>query len=1072
MAGAAEAFCAACAFYVGLTAVCALYESFYYLPAPVRKILFFALLTVSAAVFSVLFIIRLVHSPGLDECSRMVERKYPHLHDRLISAVQLGKLDDSALKGQSSALVDALVIRVNEEVRSIDMRRAVSLDRLVAWMRAAYGAVIAVLVISLFFPGHMLVGLYRLADYTHTYPLPGDIMVYTLGRDSSIIRGDNFTTTGFVSGGAGKTLNILYRWDDSDIWSVKPVQFDEKSGSFTLTVEKPRTSFMYYLEMEAYETPRYRITVIDRPVIEQLAVAVTYPGYTGLGTVSRSDNDGNIRAPGGSRVVLTATANKPIAEMMLHWSDSTATKCTVDRLTGTASFSVTRDADYYIGLVDTLGISNSNPISYRVTCLKDENPVVAILSPVSDVELPRSKRFPIVYRARDDFGLSAVTLNFQLPQEKTPREVSLKKGVIDKDILDEYQWSLSGLGLLPEDTVTYFITVYDNDTVNGPKKGVSETRTVRVPSLTDLLSDSIDKQENGIQTLREMTERAARQGKKLEDLQRNIKSGKEMDWSEKNALNEATKDFENMQQELKNLSDVIKNTADKLSQEDVAALETLEKMQKISQMMNELADGYMKDALKRLAEAAAQLDPEKINKALEQYKFSSDVMKEKLDRFIKLLEQVKSIQRFEMAQRILEDISFRQAEIAEQYKQGQQKAEIPREQNTLATEMKNLEKELGDVAKDLNERFSLDTKRLESEVKSSEISKTMEETSQKMTADKPEEAQKGLDTSNSRLSGLMETMKTIGSTMKKTNTAEIKRRLFKAAVELIAVSRTQEELIGRIGTETPENLAKEQLDVIDGMNRAKKSLAEFAAVFVEVSGVLDQIMTSADMTARTTLDAFATGNPAAGKEEALLTLGTLNKTVHFLTLLIKNSSGDGPGMPGDLMDQLQQIASGELSLQMNMNPGMTEEMLARLAAEQQKLAEQLSELSRKFSEDKRLREILDKLVQDMDDTAGMMRLNEKRELIERRQLDLYRRLLDARRSRREKDEDTDRQSWTAKRDYSLGADELAGDRGEKQRELNERIKEAMKDDFNPEFMRLIRRYFESMLQDNTEVRAR
>jgi len=1067
-----EAFLTACAVGIGLAGVFALYESFQYLPPSTKKILFYAVFLGSFLTFWAFVIIRFLSRPGIDEIARMVERRYPYLKDRLISAVQLGRLDDSALKGQSPGLVNALVQRVEEETVTIDMRNSVPTHRLVSLARLTSGTLISVLVLSLLFPGHMLGGLYRLTDYSRTYIRPGDVMIYTLGRDGSIIRGDNFSTTGFVSGGTGKTLNVLYRWDDSDIWSVKPVDFDEKSGAFTLTVEKPRTSFIYYLEMGSYATARYRITVIDRPIVEQLAVTVTYPAYTGLGTVSRSDNDGNIRAPGGSKVVLTATTNKPIARMMLHWSDSTATECGIRGLTGTVFFTITRDTDYYIGLVDTLGITNSNPISYRITCMKDENPSVTILSPIADGDLPRSERFPVVYRARDDFGLSSVTPAFLLPDEKAPRQIPLKKGVIDKDILEEYVWSLSGLGLLPDDTVSYYITVYDNDTVGGPKKGVSETRKVKVPSLTDLLSESIDKQENGIRTLREMTERASQQGRKLDDLKRDIMSGKEMDWSEKNALGEAAKDFENMQKELKDLSEAINTTAQKLSSEDVAALETLEKLQKISQMMNELADGYMKEALKRLAEAAAQIDPEKINKALEQYSFSTEAVKERLDRFIKLLEQIKSIQRFEMAQKILEEIAFKQAEIAEQYKQKPVNAEITREQETLASEMEKLEKELKDVASELNERFSLNTEQLESKVASSEVSKNMKVTSQQMSRNDKAGAENSLEKSNSMLSELMETMNALGNAMKNTSTAEMKKRLFKAASELLAVSREQEDLIGRIGKETPENLAKQQLEIIDSIRKTEKSLAEFSSIFVEVSGILDQIITSADMTARASLNSFAAGNPGSGETEARNALSTLNKAAHFLSMLMKTSSGDGTGMPGDLMNQLQQIASGELSLQMKINPGMSEELLARLAAEQQKLAEKLSEIGRRIADDRRLQEILDKLVEDMDNTAGMMRMNEKRELIERKQLDIYRRLLDARRSRREKDEDNERKSFTAKRNYSIGADELAGDRGEKQRELNERIKEAMKDDFNPEFMRLIRHYFESMLQDNVEVKTR
>jgi restriction endonuclease S subunit len=143
--------------------------------------------------------------------------------------------------------------------------------------------------------------------------------------------------------------------------------------------------------------------------------------------------------------------------------------------------------------------------------------------------------------------------------------------------------------------------------------------------------------------------------------------------------------------------------------------------------------------------------------------------------------------------------------------------------------------------------------------------------------------------------------------------------------------------------------------------------------------------------------------------------------------------------------------------------------MAQLAAEQQKLAEMLSNLGEKISEDNRLRQMLEKLAEEMDETANSMRMNEKRELVERKQLDIYRRLLDARRSRKEKDESEERKSWTAKKNISIGADKLADDLGEKERQLNERITKAMHDDFDPEYKKMIRRYFESLLQKKAEV---
>ena len=262
-----------------------------------------------------------------------------------------------------------------------------------------------------------------------------------------------------------------------------------------------------------------------------------------------------------------------------------------------------------------------------------------------------------------------------------------------------------------------------------------------------------------------------------------------------------------------------------------------------------------------------------------------------------------------------------------------------------------------------------------------------------------------------------------------------------------------------------DELAKRELEIIDAFFRARQSLDFFGELAVEVSGVLEQMMTIVKMSMENAVDSFATGNTAKGVTFGGTALNDLNKSIHILTMFLTSGQGGMKGLPGDLMQQLQSIANGELSLQMQLGGAGSEQMMMQLAAEQQKLAQMLSELGKKISEDKRLREMLEKLTEDMDDTAEMMRRNEEREFIERRQLDIYRRLLDARRSRRKKDEEKERKSWTAKRNVSLGADELAGDLGEKKRELNERIKKAMEDDFGAEYLRLIRRYFESMLHD-------
>lgn len=1067
-----EAFCVAVAVWCSLLFALGFFESLLFLSPTVKALLFYSTIGILSSVFILLLAIRIIRRPGMDDISRMIELTYPHLKNRLISAVQLGRLKNGELRGQSKNLVDFFIVKVEKEIRDIDLLRSVPSGKLAFSVRWVFGSITGILLLSILFPGFIGSGLYRLFDYSHAYTHTGNVTIYSLKGDSSIVRGENFSTPGFISGRRFKPLTVLYRWDDSNAWNVKPIEVDRKTGNFIMSVEKPRISFEYYLESGSSLTSRYRVTVIERPVVEKIELTLTYPDYTGRGSVSPGNNDGNIRVLEGTEVAMIIRANKRLNDMVIQWSDSTETHCTVAGDTGKASFTVTKTVDYHISLIDTLKITNSNPIKYRITSLVDGNPMISIMSPVSEVLLPLSMTFPLIYQGSDDYGLTSVALRFELPHEGSSREIVLKRGALGENIEDSYVWNMAGLSLLPDDVVNYWLIIYDNDTINGPKQGMSDKMTVRVPSITDLLSDVVDEQNEGIEKLRDISTLTDQEKALLDEVKRNIISGNELEWSDRNALAETKKKMEGAQQELKKLSEAINELAEKLSEKDMVAIETLEQYKQITKMMDEIAEGELKEALKQLTQATVELDPHKIKQALDTYKITTEDLKKKLDRIIALLEQVKSIQRYETAKRLVEEIAFKQAELTEKFRNNPEDTELSREESKLASEMQTLQEELRNMVQELSERFELNTDTFQEFLQSADISEKMNEASRNMADGLKYRAEKSLDDSNTMLSELLEKMDDLGSVMKDSNIEEMKRRLFTALMELLAVSKKQEEIldafknskITEIHKDQQTDLAKQELEVLDALSKAERSLANFGELFAELMGVLDLMMSTIKMSMGNAVTAFATGNTGLGRSYSLGALKETNTTILMLTNLINTGEGEEGMMPGDLMQQLQKIASGELSLQLQMGTAESEQMMMQLSAEQQKLAEMLSELNRKISEH-RLSEMLEKLTADMDDTARMMRRNEKRELIERKQIDIYRRLLDARRSRREKEDSEERKSLTANRNVSLGADKLADDLGEKKRDLNERINKAMKDDFNPEYLRLIRRYFESMLHD-------
>ena len=383
-------------------------------------------------------------------------------------------------------------------------------------------------------------------------------------------------------------------------------------------------------------------------------------------------------------------------------------------------------------------------------------------------------KFPVIYRVRDDYGISSAAMVFKLPYEESERKISIKTGSMEKDETNEYLWDLSDFQLLPEDVVPYHLIVYDNDTVGGPKAGISETRIVRLPSMTDIFADVIDDENAGIERLRDISERAADQETRLDEIGQSIKNGEDIEWSDTNALDEARQNLQQMQKEVKDISEDIRHVSDTLSEENIVAFETLEKLENISDIMESIAEGEMKDALKQLLTAHTEIDPKKVKEALDNYNVTAEDIQKKLDRIISLLEQVKTLQRFEMAKNLLEELAVKQAEVTAEYHDNPDNTLLAREEEMLAGEMETIGEELLAAIEELEEQFKLDAGKFKDAVRSNNASQTMQQASRQMSDGASSEAEESLTESNTMISQLLEQMDQLDAIMKNSNTEEMR----------------------------------------------------------------------------------------------------------------------------------------------------------------------------------------------------------------------------------------------------------------------------------------------------------
>ena len=111
------------------------------------------LLTISGSIF--FFIIRpLLLQPSLEKLALKVEEKYPHLQDRLISALQLQRQFEANPEGYSLDMIEAVSYQADKISRDLDFKAVVDQRNLIKFGKLSFSLALVLIIFGVLFPGN------------------------------------------------------------------------------------------------------------------------------------------------------------------------------------------------------------------------------------------------------------------------------------------------------------------------------------------------------------------------------------------------------------------------------------------------------------------------------------------------------------------------------------------------------------------------------------------------------------------------------------------------------------------------------------------------------------------------------------------------------------------------------------------------------------------------------------------------------------------------------------------------------------------------------------------------------
>ncbi len=442
-----------------------------------------------------------------DSAALLIERALPVFNSRYISALQLGREDNSS----SPSLVDALLEQTGTLAARQDYRSVVRTGRMWKSLLAAAG-VAALVGLAFHWGGPASAPLLRRALLS-TEPLPSKTQIEVLTGSARIGVGEEFIIEVRASGvlppgGRVETTSVGGRKQDLEL-----LPSTEDPSLYTAVVQRPQESFEYVVRLNDATSEAFDVETLTPPAVADLSAVQHYPIYVDVPPQPRQVGDFALLL--GSRLEIDIRATSAIADGQLILSGKDGeVPLTVDpsdatRLHATLAIDDQTLTGFSVRLVDSSGVHSVPGALYRIDVQSDQPPSVKIVEPTRREELatPRTQ-LQIAFEASDDLGVAQATLHYQVGDAAEEQIKFHLPGQPERLVKSRFEWDLGALEprLAIGVTLNYFIEVWDGNTQAGPGIGESEHYQIRVVSEDEKRADLTNRLNDAMSGLSEVTD--------------------------------------------------------------------------------------------------------------------------------------------------------------------------------------------------------------------------------------------------------------------------------------------------------------------------------------------------------------------------------------------------------------------------------------------------------------------------------------------------------------------------------------------------------------------------------------
>lgn len=584
----------------------------------------------------------------------LIGEHFEEVQDKLLNLLELEEQGKGTEKKHPFLL--ASIEQRTEQLKVFSFPKAVDLKvnrKYVKWVLPSF---LLLILIALIFPHFLKETSYRWIHAQKNFDPPAPFAFIVQEEKLKVARFSDILLQVELEGGDWQ--EDLFLVIDKEKYPMEAL----KSDWFQIKWSQVEESFDFYFQAGRYKSKQYHLEVYDRTQIDAIEIILAYPEYTGI-KKQKLQGLTDIQVPEGTKIAWSLITEN-VSELHIDWIGEEEEMIQDEIVANQENvFSWSKELfnniSYQILLKNAYEIQGENSI-YSIEVIKDAPPQIIVEKKEHERD---SRQFVLSGTASDDYGISNLWFVYHIKDEEGTIIRTEKKPVSfdAKNAISyfEYYVDLKTFGLKLGESVSYFMEIWDNDGIHGPKSSRSNQYTYSMIKEEDLDA----KLQEGSENMHQGMKQSLQKSKEMEDVFEKAKveflQSDNQSWDNQQHLREMLENFQQIQKDLEQAQDRLE---DQMEMRDLKKENSPldEKRKELAEQIDALKNDELAEQLRKLQELMREKDKSKALDAIEEIREQNKMFQMDLERIQALMERLEMQQQLEQMGKELEKLAKEQ----------------------------------------------------------------------------------------------------------------------------------------------------------------------------------------------------------------------------------------------------------------------------------------------------------------------------------------------------------------------------------------------------------------------------